>query len=80
MNLPPKGTPEYEVIICAMEVACYPPMNNDRNQATAQVSWRRIKELRAALDAAGLPWREAKAISDKNRAEAARQQRGGGKA
>lgn len=66
MSRPVKGTPEYELWLCAIEVATYPPVEHG-NQATGQVSWRRLDALRAALEGVGIDWREATNADRANR-------------
>lgn len=66
MARPKKGTPEYELWLCAIEVATYPPIEHG-NQATGQVSWQPLDNLRAALDGVGIDRREATAKDRANR-------------
>lgn len=51
-----------DVLVAAISIAAEPPLrHNDSTTYAALVGWRRIEELRAALDRAGIDWRGVKA-------------------
>ncbi len=64
-NRPSKGTPEYELLIAACEVASYPPLAP--KAYTCAVPAKRIEELRLALDALDIDWRRAKQVDEERR-------------
>jgi hypothetical protein len=57
---PEKGSLEYELWLCAIEVAAYPPAKRGTNVYAAHVPWDAIDRLRAALEAVGVDWERAK--------------------
>lgn len=58
MNGIEKGSPEWDVIAAALDVAVYPPL--DPKTPTTNVSVVEITKLRNALDAVGIDWRKVK--------------------
>lgn len=54
---PEKGTPEYELWLCAIDVAHAAPLKQGANVFMAQVPWDTIDKLRAAIEAVGIDWK-----------------------
>lgn len=57
-EIPPKGTPEYDVWAAAIEIALAAPAKKGRGSAKAYVPWLFVDELRDALERAGIDWRQ----------------------
>jgi hypothetical protein len=52
----------------AIEIAVYAPKKQGKYVHAAGISWKLIHELRDALDAVGVDWREAKKEDDARKA------------
>lgn len=63
-----EGTPEYDLVITACEVAIRPPLERHPHTFAARVPWSLITELRERLDALGVDWRRAKEINEERQA------------
>lgn len=57
-QIPPKGTPEYDLWIAALDVALGAPLRQSGNAYSATVPWQLIHELRKAFEAVGIDWRK----------------------
>jgi hypothetical protein len=64
MAKPREGTPEYELWLCATDVAIAAPWKHGKYVHSAQVPWDDIERLRAALEAVGVDWRAGKQRDD----------------
>ncbi len=64
-------TPEYDLVIAAIEVAMRPPLQPHPHVVDAKVPWKLITDLRERLDALGIDWRKAKQIDEERRARRA---------
>lgn len=61
---PREGTPEYELWLCATDIAIAAPWKGGTYVYAAQIPWEDIKRLRAALEAVGVDWQTAKKHDD----------------
>jgi hypothetical protein len=57
---PAKGTPEYDLVIAAIEVAASAPLEQGANVSYAKVYWPRMHAMRTALETLGIDWRTVK--------------------
>lgn len=64
------------VIVAAIEVAIAAPDQQQRYAFAAKVSWTRIHELRDALEAAGIDWRDVKRTQETRDDERIRERTG----
>ena len=71
MSKPEKGTPEYDLWICAIEVAIHAPWTQNQFTVAAKIPWQDINALRTALEKVGIDWRPAKETEDTRLKEAA---------
>jgi hypothetical protein len=69
MPKPEKDTPEYELWLCAIEVAVAAPWKQGTHSYSAQIPWNNVNNLRQALDALGIDWRKTKTDDDANKAK-----------
>jgi hypothetical protein len=53
-RIPAKGTPEYDLMVAALAA----PTRQGKGSYSAQVPWKLITELRAAIDVMGIDWRK----------------------
>jgi hypothetical protein len=64
LTKPEKGTPEYELWLCAIEIAVAAPWKKGTYSYSAQIPWNRINKLRLALDGLGIDWQDMKKDDD----------------
>lgn len=64
MPHPEKGTPEYELWLCAIDIAVAAPWRKGTYSHSAQIPWEDIDKLRQALDAVRIDWRDVKKDDD----------------
>ena len=57
--------PRHRILGLALQLAAYPPARKHEHVHEARVPWRLITELRAALEDAGVDWRELHATLGK---------------
>lgn len=54
---PEKGSPEFELWCCAIDVVHAVPLKRGQHVFAASVPWDVIDRLRAAVEAVGVDWR-----------------------
>jgi hypothetical protein len=64
MPKPEKDTPEYELWLCAIDVAIAAPWNQATHAFASQIPWEDIHKLRRALEAVDIDWQAAKKSDD----------------
>lgn len=65
-RIPREGTPERDLWLAAIAVALEPPLRQGQASA-ARVSWHLVRQLRDALEGAGVDWEAAKLRQDAGR-------------